>query len=152
MSEQAELKGHIDRAREGIEKQLVEMGVKPDAATIAVRDQVKFGRAPNGSLLMKKGAWVAGLGYQRECAQHILPSIPAEQRTDFREDEEDNMWAAAEKNLAGASYTYTRAELLERKREKEIEQARGNAPSVDDKTLSMEEIIARNEASAPGVY
>jgi len=149
MSEQAELKGHIDRAREGIEKQLVEMGVKPGAATIAVRDQVKFGRAPNGGLLMKKGPWVAGLGYQRECAQHILPSIPADQRTGFREDDEEgDMWAAAEKNLASASYTYTRAELLEQKREKEIEQARSGAASVDDKTLSMEEVIRRKQASA----
>lgn len=119
MSERDELNDVIARSRSGIAEHLIEMGVKPDAAAKAVFKQVKFGRAPNGAVLMKRGAWVASaISYQKDCATHILSSIPPEDRKDFSDgDEEDEMWASAEKRLYDSNPVLSREQLLERKRE-----------------------------------
>ncbi len=128
------------------------MGVKDDAAARAVSEQVEFGRAPNGTLLMKRGKWIASpVSFQRECAAHILSSLAPEDMKNFREDdEEDDMWAAAKRRLSDANGSFSRAQLLEQKREAELARARGDV--TDAKDMSIEELILRKRQSAPGVY
>ncbi len=145
VTEKEELIERQDRTRSGITQHLIDMGVQPDAAERAVKDQVKFGRAPNGSLLIKKGPWEAGaVSFQRECAQHILPSIPAEQRKGFSAAEEDSAWAASERRLNAASETHSREQLAEQAREERVARARG-----DDKPLTIEELVQRKRRANP---
>jgi len=151
-SEKDELNGLIDRSRAGIEQHLIEMGVKDDAAARAVSEQVEFGRGPSGALLMKRGKWIASpVSYQRECAQHILSSLAPEDMKNFRDDdEEDEMWAAAKRRLSEANGSFSRAQLLEQKREAELARTLGDV--TDTKDMSLEEIMLRKRQSAPGVY
>lgn len=147
LTEREELNGLIDRAKAGIAHHLIEKGVKPDAATRAVNEQVRFGRAKDGKLLMKRGAWLASpVSFQRECAERILPSLAPEDMKDMSNDEED-MWTAAERRLAEASGTRSRAQLLEEKREEEIENIRGGTRST--KSLSIEELALRKRQVNP---
>ncbi len=153
MTEREELNGLIDRSRAGIEQHLIDMGVKDDVAARAVSEQVEFGRAPNGgALLMKRGKWIASpISYQRECAQHILSSLAPEDMKNFREDDgEDEMWAAAKRRLSEANGSFSRAQLLEQKREAEVARTLGDV--TDAKDMSIEEIMLRKRQSAPGVY
>lgn len=151
MTEREELNGLIERSKAGIAQHLINMGVQPDAAQRAVEYQVKFGRAPNGSLLMKRGAWMASpVSFQRECAEHILPTIPPEQRQDFSTDDgQDQMWSAAEKRLQNASGSHSRAELLAEKNEQQIAKERGDAGDLNAKPYSIEELAIRKRQINP---
>ncbi len=150
MSERDELNDMIARSRGGIAERLVELGVKPDAAMRAVAKQVKFGRAPNGSVLMKRGAWVASASYQKECAANILPSIPPEDRKDFQTgEEEDEMWAAAERRLHDSHPVLSRKQLQEGEREARIAKARGELGDANAETLSIAELAERKRAVNP---
>ncbi len=152
MSERAELNDVIARTREGIAERLVELGVKPGAAVRAVAKQVKFGRAPNGTILMKRGAWVAATPYKNDCAAHILPSIPPEQRKDFSSgDAEEEMWAVAERRLYDSHPVLSREQLLEREREAVIAKARGELGDQDSETLSIAE-LAERKRTGTSVY
>lgn len=149
-SEKEELQDLISRAKAGIAQHLIEKGVKADAAVRAVENQVRFGRMADGRLLMRRGTWMASpVGYQRECAQHILPSLAPEDMKDSGNEDED-MWTIAERRLSEASATKSRAELLEERREEEVEKARQATGSADEPTLSMDELVERKRAS--GVY
>jgi hypothetical protein len=121
-TEREELDETIDRAKAGIADHLIKMGVKPDAAVRAVADEVRFGRSPSNTLLMKRGNWIAAANFERECAQHIKAGLPPEAFTEFDvEDSEDQAWAAMERRLSEASTSYSREELREQKKQAELE-------------------------------
>jgi len=150
VTEKEELIERQDRTRSGITQHLIDMGVQPDAAERAVKDQVKFGRAPNGTLLIKRGPWEASaVSFQRECAQHILSSIPAEQRRGFSTGEPDSAWTASERRLHAASETHSHEQLVEQAREERIARARGDVGSVDDKPLTIDELVQRKRRANP---